>query len=64
MHSLVDTIDDVFLILFDTVVVAVILLNSLVTLRELKEFQTLRIRSLTQVLIEQSRYASVIVYGG
>jgi hypothetical protein len=49
---LVATINDVLIIAFDTFVVAVTLSNTLENLRQLKEFQA---KSLTQVIVEQSK---------
>ena len=61
MHSPADTIDNIFLIIFDTVAVATMLSNSLGYLRQLRELRTFHTKSLTQVVIEQSMFPSAII---
>jgi hypothetical protein len=55
IHFLAGTINDALLIVFDTIVVAVTLSNTIGTLRQLKEFQVSRAKSLTQVIVEQGK---------
>jgi hypothetical protein len=52
---LVATIENTLLVVFDTVVVAVTLANTIGTLRQLKEFQVSRAKSLTRVIVEQGK---------
>ena len=54
MCFLVDFIDHILVIFFDTIVVAVTLSNTLGTLRKSREFQAFHAKSLTRVLAEQS----------
>ena len=54
MCFLVDFIENLLVIFFDTIVVAVTLSNTLGTLRQSREFQAFHAKSLTQVLAEQS----------
>ncbi|KAF8527743.1 hypothetical protein JB92DRAFT_2826116 [Gautieria morchelliformis] len=51
---LADTINTVFIILFDTLVVVVTLYNTLGLVRRSREFQTTPQKSLTQILAEQA----------
>ncbi|KAF8461788.1 hypothetical protein JB92DRAFT_2191877 [Gautieria morchelliformis] len=57
-----ETINDMFIILFDTLVVVVTLYNTLGLVRRSREFQMLPRKSLTQTLAEQSliRYGFVL----
>ena len=54
MSFLVYFISDLFVIVFDTIVVAVTLANALGTLRQSRELQAFHAKSLTRVLAEQS----------
>ena len=53
MCFLADFIDDILVIFFDTIVVAVTLSNTLGTLRQSREFQAFHAKSLTRFLAEQ-----------
>jgi hypothetical protein len=55
IHFLVSTINEALLVVFDTIVVAVTLLNTIGTLRELNEFHVSRAKSLTRVIVEQGK---------
>ncbi|KAF8464312.1 hypothetical protein JB92DRAFT_2072430 [Gautieria morchelliformis] len=59
---LAETINNVFIILFDTLVVVVTLYNTLGLVRRSREFQMLPRKSLPQILAEQSliRYGFVL----
>ncbi|KAF8478326.1 hypothetical protein JB92DRAFT_3149608, partial [Gautieria morchelliformis] len=59
---LAETINNVFIILFDTLVVVVTLYNTLGLVRRSREFQMLPRKSLSQILAEQSliRYGFVL----
>jgi hypothetical protein len=50
---LVATIENTLLVMFDTIVVAVTLSNTIGTLMQLKQFQLAHAKSLTQVMVEQ-----------